>query len=88
MNALDYALPNQDLCVHIYRPFSHELMAAFLEKIEQSFRECPRKIVVVSVFLFDGWVYEKAPSLKLKKETLFRDRFHSWRIYETESPVS
>lgn len=84
MDALDYDLPDQNLCIHIYRPFSHELMAAFMEKIERSLRERPRKIVVVSVFLFEPWVYEKAPSLKLKKETRFHDRFHSWRIYESE----
>lgn len=85
MNALHYDLPDQNLCIHIYRPFSHELMAAFLEKIERSLGECPRKIIVVSVFLFDPWVYEKAPGLKLKKETLFNDRFHSWRVYESET---
>ena len=76
MDALDYELPNQNLCIHINRPFSHELMAAFLEKIERSLSECPRKIVVVSVFLFEPWVFEKAPSLKLTKQTLFHDRLH------------
>jgi len=47
MDAVEFPLPEEDSVLYFFHPFREEVMRKVLENIAQSYRRCPRKLLIL-----------------------------------------
>lgn len=82
MRAIDYEPPHEPAVLYFYNPFDADVMKQVLAKIEQSWRACPRHLVLVYHNPKQRQVFDDAKFLQLTYET---ENVFPWLVFETSS---
>lgn len=86
-DARDYELPEDNLVLHFYHPFSHDTLRSVLQNLQNSLKENPRQAHVIYLRPAENVqeVFEENPVLVKRESIECVNRQYSWLFYTSVS---
>lgn len=82
-DARDFNLPEGNLVLHFYHPFSHEILRSVLQNVQRSLKDNPRQVLIVYLRPAENVkeVFQEIPILVQQGEIECVNRQYSWLLF-------